>query len=147
MITRLPEEVWEQICSYLNYQDQFQLALTNKKSYDIVKMARSDQYLVIDHNQSVSPASSFLIHQVIKITIANNLSGLRLYQLLRHFRFVSVVDLTAIDINKVDANKLISYLRQIKRNFNLTVKENDSGKLKHIVDINGCNNIHVIELV
>jgi len=145
LLINFPEEIWEQICSFLNFQDRFQLAMASKKSYDIVKMIRSDIYLAVDLNDQRQ--SSFLVHQVEHLQISNpSVYFHDLYKVLTQFRFVNHLDLfTLLDQENFNSGRFLSCIDQTRRSYKITVKSDYFKKLRIEVDFKKNKSVELIE--
>ncbi|KAK4509981.1 uncharacterized protein ATC70_008131 [Mucor velutinosus] len=144
LLINFPEEIWERICSFLNFLDRFQLAMTSKKSYDIVKMIRSNIYLAVDLNDQRQ--SSFLVHQVEHLQISNpSVYFHDLYKVLTQFRFVNHLDLTLLDQENFNSGRFLSCIDQTRRSYKITVNPDYFKKLRIEVDFKKNKSVELIE--
>lgn len=107
------------------FQDRFQLSPKSKRSYNTVKTTKSSYFLSIDIYRLKETATNFLIHQVENVRIKNRIINYTdTSNLLRKFRFVRKLDITALDPQQIDVARVIRRAEGCQRSIQLIADTN-----------------------
>lgn len=71
--------------------------------YSAAKSIESEEYLMVDFIAKKNVNGALLARQIKKIRVINNFKPIELYQFLQIFKRVTVVNLTAVNLERTNA--------------------------------------------